>query len=206
MALALFDFDGTITFRDSFAGFIKYLVGPARFYLGVACLVPVVAGFLLGIVSASRAKELMAIYFFRGRGAREFRASASQYSLEELPKIVRDEAGRRMEWHKSRGDTVIVVSASIDLWLKGWCEARGVGLIATELEVAEGRISGRFLTKNCTGREKVKRIEERVDLTRFDYIYAYGDSPGDHAMLSLADERYYRGKQLKGRQEKEGSR
>ena len=50
----------------------------------------------------------------------------------------------------------------------------------------------------------MKRIEERVDLTRFDYIYAYGDSPGDHAMLSLANERYYRGKCVSGNNPKEG--
>jgi phosphatidylglycerophosphatase C len=194
MALALFDFDGTLTFRDSFAGFIKYMVGPVRFFWGVACFLPVVAGFLLGFIRAWRAKELMAIYFFRGRDAEEFAALASRYSLEELPKIVRKDVLERLEWHKERGDTVIVVSASIDLWLKGWCEVYGAGLIATKLEIEKGRISGRFLTKNCSGKEKVKRIEEMIDLSRFDYIYAYGDSPGDHAMLSIADEGYYRGK------------
>ena len=50
MALALFDFDGTITFKDSFAGFIKYAVGQTQFYLGVACLTPVFFGFLLGLI------------------------------------------------------------------------------------------------------------------------------------------------------------
>lgn len=63
MALALFDFDGTITFKDSFADFIKYAVGQTRFRLGVACLTPVFAGFLLGLVPAWRAKELMSIFF-----------------------------------------------------------------------------------------------------------------------------------------------
>ena len=69
MALALFDFDGTISFRDSFAGFIRYLVGPARYRLGVLCLLPVVAGFLFGFIRSWRAKELMSIYFFGGRDA-----------------------------------------------------------------------------------------------------------------------------------------
>ena len=192
MALALFDFDGTITFKDSFADFIKYAVGHTRFYLGVACLAPVVAGFLLGLIPAWRAKELMSILFFGGRDAREFEELASKYSREELPKIVRKIARERMEWHKRRGDTVVVVSASIDLWLKDWCKARQVDLIATMLEVKDGRISGRFLTKNCSGREKVRRIEERFNLSDFDYIYAYGDRPGDRPMLAMADECYYR--------------
>jgi HAD superfamily hydrolase (TIGR01490 family) len=192
MGLALFDFDGTITFKDSFAGFIKYTVGQTRFYLGVACLTPVFVGFLLGLMPAWRAKELMSIFFFGGRDTHTFEELASKYSREELPKIVRKIAQERMEWHKRRGDTVVVVSASIDLWLKGWCEAQHVELIATKLEEKDGRISGRLLTKNCNGREKVRRIEERFDLSDFDHIYAYGDRPGDRPMLAIANERYYR--------------
>ena len=194
MALALFDFDGTISFRDSFTDFIKYTVGHARFFFGVACLMPVFMGFFLGILRASRAKELMSIYFFGGRRVEEFEELASSYSLEELPKIVREIALERIGWHKQRGDTVVVVSASIDIWLKDWCAVQAVDLIATKLDVTGGRISGRFLTKNCSGREKVRRIKERYDLAEFDYIYAYGDNRGDEAMLSIANERYYRWK------------
>jgi len=197
VALALFDFDGTITCRDSFAGFTKHLVGKTRFYLGVACLMPVVAGFLLGFIRAWRAKELMSMLFFRGRDVREFEESASRYSRQELPGIVRKVAIERIKWHQQRGDTVVVVSASIASWLKDWCESHCVDLIATELEVKEGRISGRFLTRNCSGREKVRRIAERYDLSDFNYIYAYGDSPGDRPMLAIANECYYRWKRVR---------
>jgi len=192
VALALFDFDGTITFKDSFAGFLMYTVGPARYWLGIACVTPVVIGFLLGFVRASRAKELISIYFFGGRAAPELERLASRYSLEELPAMVRQNALERIEWHKQKGDTVVVVSASIDLWLKDWCAAHALDLIATQLEVKGGIVSGRFLTRNCSGREKVARIRARYDLQQFDYVYAYGDSRADRAMLDIADERYYR--------------
>jgi phosphatidylglycerophosphatase C len=196
MGLALFDFDGTITFKDSFAGFVKYAVGQTRFYLGVACLTPVFAGFLFGLISSWRAKELMSIFFFSGWDAHAFKELALEYSRQELPKIVREIARERIEWHKQRGDTVVVVSASIDLWLKGWCDAQHVELIATKLEEKDGRISGRFATRNCNGREKVRRIKERFDLSSFDYIFAYGDRPGDRPMLATANERYYRYKRI----------
>ena len=196
MALALFDFDGTITFKDSFAGFIKYALGRTRFYLGVACFVPVIVGFLLGLIRAWRAKELMSIFFFGGRDVREFEQLAMRYSREELPKIVREVALERIEWHKQRGDTIVVVSASIDSWLKGWCEAQHIDLIATKLEAKNGRISGRFLTKNCSGSEKVRRIEERYKLSDFECVFAYGDSPGDKPMLAVARVRYYRWKRI----------
>ncbi len=196
MRLALFDFDGTITFKDSFGDFIKYAVGQTRFYLGVICLTPVFIGFLLGLVRSWRAKELMSIFFFGGRDAQAFKRLALKYSREELPKIVREIALERIEWHRQRGDTIVVVSASIDLWLKGWCDAQQVELIATRLEEKDGRISGKFATKNCNGREKVRRIKERFDLSSFDCIYAYGDRPGDKPMLAIADERYYRWKPI----------
>lgn len=196
MALALFDFDGTISFRDSFGDFIRYAVGPLRFWLGIVCLIPVVAAFAFGIIRAWRAKELMATHFFRGWDAEEFKRLADEYSRQRLPRIVRSIAEERIAAHKQAGDTVAVVTASIDLWLRGWCEAKGVDLIATRLEIREGRITGRFLTKNCSGQEKVRRIEEQYDLSKFDRIYAYGDNPADRPMLKLANERYYRWKRI----------
>jgi phosphatidylglycerophosphatase C len=60
--------------------------------------------------------------------------------------------------------------------------------------VKNGHISGRFLTKNCSGSEKVRRIEERYKLSDFNCVFAYGDSPGDKPMLAIADVRYYRWK------------
>ena len=196
MTLALFDFDGTITFRDSFAGFIRYLVGPAGFYLGVACLMPVMAAFFLGLIPSWRAKELMSMFFFGRRDFRKFEELADRYSLEELPKIVRKIASERLDWHRRRGDTVVVVSASPECWLKAWCREKGILLIATKLEVKKGRVSGRFLTKVCSGQEKIRRIEESLNLSDFDYIYAYGDTPGDKPMLAMAKEAYYRWKRI----------
>jgi phosphatidylglycerophosphatase C len=194
MALALFDFDGTITFKDSFAGFIKYALGRTRFYFGVVCFAPVIVGLLLGLIRSWRAKELMSIFFFGGRDVHEFEDLAMSYSREEVPKIIREVALERIEWHKRRGDTIVVVSASIDSWLQGWCETQHIDLIATKLEVKNGHISGRFLTKNCSGSEKVRRIEERYKLSDFNCVFAYGDSPGDKPMLAIADVRYYRWK------------
>lgn len=196
MALALFDFDLTITSRDSFADFIKYMMGPARFYLGVVCLIPVVILFLMGFIRASRTKELMSMFFFHGKPAAWFAEVASRYSRERLPEIVRKTALERLAWHKERGDTIVVVTGSMDVWLRGWCASQGVDLIATRLEVKDGRITGRFVGRNCSGREKVRRIKEHYDLAGYDYIYAYGDNGADRAMLAIADEAYYRWRRM----------
>ena len=196
MALALFDFDGTITFKDSFADFIRYAVGRKKFIIGVIRLTPMLFAYALGLVRNWRAKELVSAYFFGGWDSRLLEEIAAKYSKERLPGIVREAAMEKIKWHQLKGDTVVVVSASIDLWLAGWCAEYDVDLVATKLEVKDGRVTGRFLTKNCSGKEKVRRIEERYNLKSFDYIYAYGDTPGDKAMLELADEKHYRWKRI----------
>jgi len=151
--------------------------------------------YALGAIPNWRAKELVSTHFFGGWDVGSFERLATEYSRERLPQIIRQSALERIGWHRLKGDTVVVVSASIDLWLAGWCAACTVDLIATELEIKEGRITGRFSTRNCSGKEKVRRIQ-RYDLKNFDYIYAYGDSAGDRAMLELANEKYYRWKRV----------
>lgn len=95
--------------------------------------------------------------------------------------------GAKKYWH-----IVVVVSASIEDWLKPWCDENKVKLIATKLEFKNELITGRFASENCYGEEKVRRIKEVYALESFEYIYAYGDSSGDIKMLSLADEQHYK--------------
>jgi HAD superfamily phosphoserine phosphatase-like hydrolase len=98
----------------------------------------------------------------------------------------------KIRWHQAQGDKVVIVTASMEAWLKKWCEHHGVDLVATQLEVQAGKITGRFATKNCYGMEKVNRIKERYNLPEFGLVYAYGDSRGDKEMLELAAVRHYR--------------
>ena len=98
----------------------------------------------------------------------------------------------KIVWHKEQGHKVVIVSASIECWLKPWCDKNGLGLIATKLEIKDGRVTGKFLTKNCYGIEKANRVKEGYNLDDYDYIYAYGDSRGDKELLALAHESHYK--------------
>ena len=65
-------------------------------------------------------------------------------------------------------------------------------LIATKLEIRNGTVTGKFLSKNCYGIEKAHRVQEQYNLNDYDHIYAYGDSRGDKELLGLADESFYK--------------
>jgi phosphoserine phosphatase len=67
-----------------------------------------------------------------------------------------------------------------------------VKVLGTQIEVADGSLTGRFLTKNCYGQEKVKRLLEQYPDRREYHLTAYGDSRGDKEMLAFADESYYK--------------
>lgn len=66
MRLALFDFDGTITTKDTLVEFIKYAKGSHVYYLGLMVLSPMLLRYYLKLMPNDIAKEKMIAYFFRG--------------------------------------------------------------------------------------------------------------------------------------------
>ncbi len=196
MNLALFDFDGTITFGDSFTPFLRFAVAPKRIRTGRFVLAPVIVGYKLGIVSESAARETAVGFGFRGVREADVRRAGRAYATDVLPRAVRPLALERIHWHKAQGDVVVVVSASLDVYLAEWCRGLGVELICTELEAKDGFVTGRFRHGDCTGHEKARRIIAKYTLATFPVIYAYGDTAADDAMLALAHRKYFRWREL----------
>ena len=192
MKLALFDFDGTITKDDSLLKFIRFVVGDGRFIFGLVVLSPILVAYKLKLIPNYKAKQKMLSWFFKGMSKEAFLKVANEYSLVHIDKILRPKAIEKINWHKNQGHKVVVVSASIEFWLRPWCEKNGLELIATKLEIKDDIVTGKLLSKNCYGVEKVNRIKEIYNLKDFEYIYSYGDSSGDKQMLELAHEKFYK--------------
>ena len=192
MQLALFDFDGTITTDDSLLKFIRFVVGDRRFLLGLVVLSPMLVLYKLKLIPNYKAKQYLLSWFFKGMRKVDFFKVANEYSLVHIDKILRPKAIEKINWHKNQGHKVVVVSASIECWLRPWCEKNGLELIATKLEIKDDIVTGKLLSKNCYGVEKANRIKEIYNLKDFEYIYSYGDSSGDKQMLELAHEKFYK--------------
>jgi HAD superfamily hydrolase (TIGR01490 family) len=190
--IAFFDFDGTITTDDSLLKFIRFVVGDRRFLIGLITLSPMLILYKLKFIPNYKAKQYLLSWYFKGMKKEDFFDVASKYSLHHIDKILRKKAMEKITWHKNEGHKIVLVSASIDCWIRPWCEKNDLELLATKLEIKDGIVTGNLLTKNCYGQEKVNRIKEKYNLKEFDYIYAYGDSSGDKEMLQLANEKYYK--------------
>jgi HAD superfamily hydrolase (TIGR01490 family) len=191
-SIAFFDFDGTITTDDSLLRFIRFVVGDTKFLFGLVVLSPILVSYKLKIIPNYRAKQIMLSWFFKGSSESVFKQVANEYSLKHIDTIVRQEALKKILWHKEQGHKVVIVSASIECWLRPWCDKNGFELLATKLEIKDDIVTGKLLSKNCYGIEKVNRIKQAYDLEKYEYIYAYGDSAGDKQMLELADESFYK--------------
>lgn len=191
MNLALFDFDGTITTRETFVDFINLAVPPKRLLLGKILLAPLVIGYKLGLVPVHTIRWAVARIGFHGMAVAAAESAGAKFCNEFLPTVIREHAIEKMQWHKAQGDTVAVVSGGFDLYLKHWCEQHDVGLICSRLETANGRLTGRYLGEQCVGTEKTRRIQERYDIKSYAMVYAYGDTREDLDMLNIADKKYY---------------
>lgn len=190
--LALFDFDGTITTKDTLIEFLRFAVGKRKFFFGLIILSPILILFKLKLLKNYYAKERVISFFFKGMSLCKFKNLANDYSLTKIDKIVRAKAKSKIKWHKDRKHKIIIISASIEDWIFKWCIKNEIELIATKLEEKNGFLTGRFLTKNCYGIEKVKRLKLKYNIKDYKYIYVYGDSDGDKEMLDIATHKHYR--------------
>ena len=192
MKLALFDFDGTISNDDSFRGFIIYYCGYGKFILGSLLLSPIYLLYNLGIIKNNFMKESAITFYFRNENIADLWNKGKQYGNNIIDRMIRDKAKEKIKWHQSKGDKIIVVSASANIWLESWCKKNNIELIATELETIDGRVTGKLINGNCFGNEKVVRVKKLVNINDYEEIYAYGDSRGDRELLDFADKSFYK--------------
>ena len=189
--LALFDLDGTLTKKDTLVEFIKYIRGKEYFYLGALLFLPVMLVMKLRLISDNRSKEILLKIFIGNMKTETLLAKGETFSIEILPKLVTYSAKRQLDYHTENGDDVVIVSASTTVWIQKWCDINNYLLISTKLKFSGGKFSGRFDGKNCKGEEKVMRIKQELNLSDYDYIFAYGNDKSDIPMLNLADKSYY---------------
>ena len=190
--LALFDFDGTITRKDTFLAFIRFTHGSLRYWLGMWVLSPLLVLYALKVIPNNRAKVFVFRYFFGGWKYERFKKAGEDFCAAALPALLRKSAIEKIQFHQQHQHRLIVVTASAGEWVHPWCQTMGMEIISTKLEVVDEKITGRLAGTNCYGPEKVNRIQQVLQLQDYPVIYAYGDSNGDKEMLAIAQHSHYK--------------
>src|SRR5882724_1260510 len=184
--IAFFDFDGTITTKDTLLEFIKYSKGRFRFYAGFLLNSPWLIAYRLGIISNQSAKERILTWFFRGCPLPIFQEQCDRFATLIIPGLIRPKALKEIALLQEKGTLIVIVSASPENWIQPWSRSLSIESMGTRLVTRDDRLTGKILDRNCHGEEKCARIRKGYSLPTYTEIYAYGDTPGDRPMLQLA--------------------
>jgi phosphatidylglycerophosphatase C len=191
-ALAVFDLDGTVTRRDTLGPYLwgwlwrhpwRLLRVLAAFYAPLLYLIHPDRGSLKG--AAIRA-------VLGGLTRERIDRWSEQFVRELIPRALYAQALAAIEMHRSRGDRLLLMSASTDLYVPRIGEALGFDeVICTKVRWSpDGRLDGRLATANCLGEEKHRCLSAVLARERPDRIYAYGNSSSDLAHMVLAHEAF----------------
>ena len=189
-----FDFDGTLTSRDTLLPFLIYTVGYTRFFLKFHILIPILLGYWLKVFTNERAKEKTLMVLLNGYSLTKLQDKAKNFALRKLDRYIKPEIYTKLEYHVEHGHSIFLVSANLALYLEYWAQRHHIdGVIATEVQFINGVCTGKLQTRNCYGKHKLNRINEylKKHQVQFDYSYGYGNSRGDYELLFYVNEGYW---------------
>ena len=186
------DFDGTLTTKDTLLEFIRYACGTGAFIKGFLRYAHLLVLMKLGLYPNWKAKQKVFAHFFKGMTLESFDALCQRFAKDNQD-LLRPEGIKTINQALGDGAEVLIVSASIDNWVRPFFNTEGrFCVVGTQIEIKDGLLTGRFLTKNCYGQEKVNRILALYPNRSEYHLTAYGDSRGDKELLAFADESHYK--------------
>lgn len=193
MKVYAFDFDGTLTRRDTLIEFIRYACGSRRLFMGLLRFLPVLVLMKMKLYPNWKAKQRVFAWFFKGMSIADFNAHCQAFARDGKH-LRRDDGFAIIRRAISEGHRVIIISASIDNWVRPFFDEFGEKVVVscTKIDVRDEVVTGAFLTMNCYGAEKPKRLMGAFPLRETYRTVAFGDSRGDKELLDAADTGYFR--------------
>ncbi len=186
--IAAFDFDGTLTTKDTLLEFIKFACGRKRFYIGFLLHSPMLVLMKVGLLSNWKSKERVFSWFFKGMKYNEFVRLGNEFA-HVIQKFVNKETISILKKHQQEKHDVYIITASIEEWVKPYGHLLNVKeVLGTRIEIVNGVLTGRFESRNCYGKEKVARLLEAEPERTSYFLHAYGDSRGDKELMEFANE------------------
>ena len=86
--LVLYDFDGTITTKDTLFEFCRFIAGNDLFIVKIFGLLPVLLAQRLTLISAQKAKEIFLSFFLKEMPQSEFEYQCRLFADKILPCLI----------------------------------------------------------------------------------------------------------------------
>nr|WP_313978296.1 HAD family hydrolase [uncultured Prevotella sp.] len=189
-----FDFDGTLTTKDTLLEFIRFAKGSGQMFRGFLLFSPLLILMKLHLFPNWKVKQKIFSYFFKGMKIDDFNALCTRFA-ERNQHLLRPAGIEKVRQAiAEEHTTVLIISASIDNWVRPFFDEndKKIQVLGTQIETKEGRLTGQFTSKNCYGEEKVNRLTALYPHREAYYLIAFGDSRGDKELLAFADKAYYK--------------
>ena len=188
--LYCFDFDGTLTYKDTMFLYLKFY-NPTKYRIQFLKHVPLFILLKLKLSDAEKVKKSFVGSILKGQSETQIDNKSQKFFEHYYPKIIRENALEFIQNIDNSKTKSLIVTASLDIWVKPFAEKFNMELLATKAEFKNGIFTGNFISKNCNGKEKVHRIENVIKDQKFDKTVAFGDTSGDKEMLKWAQESHY---------------
>jgi HAD superfamily hydrolase (TIGR01490 family) len=187
MRLVLFDFDGTLTTRDTIRPFASYLCnasgrsGFTRASVDLSLLL-----LKLHLTSNHTFKQRFLQLLVQGLPAGRVQKWAEQFHATHLESIQNRPVVELLLEHTAAGDDVYLVSSNFDFFLQPLQQRWNLkGILATQTEVLDGCFTGCIVGRACDGREKLTRVVASFGERNAREAVAYGDSRSDCFLLDF---------------------
>ena len=191
--IVVFDFDGTITTRDTFALFLRYYAGTPKWILNILILLPIFAAYGLRVIDRNKVKEFVIRRFFKNANVEYLDKKAERFAKDIIPGLIRPAAQDALDARKTDIESLYICSASIAPYLRVWGKEQNIRhILATELAQKDGRYTGEIDGWNIWGEGKTRRIDAEFAPNPVVIKEAFGDSRGDQEMLHAADVSHFK--------------
>ncbi|UKB85136.1 haloacid dehalogenase-like hydrolase [Chryseobacterium sp. MEBOG06] len=188
--LYCFDFDGTLTYKDTMFMYLKFY-NSTKYRIQFLRHVPLFILLKLKLAETEKVKKSFIGSILRGQTQEKIEMKSKQFFEHHYPEIVRENALDFIKNIDRNNTQSLLVTASLDIWVKPFADELKMELVSTRAEFKNGVFTGNFVGKNCNGPEKLVRIKEEINDSKYDKIIAFGDTSGDRPMLKWANEGHY---------------
>lgn len=189
-SVAVFDLDGTLTWRDTLLPFLAgYLARHPRRWIRLWRLPLALIAYLIGLGGRGALKSRLIRAVMGGDTRAQIDSWAADF-VRTLParRAFRTAALRAVENHRAAGDLLVLLSASPDLYVPRIGRLLGFeATICTEMTWLGNRLLGTIDGANRRGEEKVRCLEALRSRYPGKPMIAYGNSRADLAHLRRAD-------------------
>lgn len=190
--LSAFDFDGTLTYHDSFVPFLRFAYGNRLFAMRLLRMIPATLSYLTGRISRNDLKEKLIAVYLTGAKEAWVKERAEAFCHVSWQRLMRPLGLTSVANQLEQGATVTICSASPELVLAPFAKKLGIGLIGTRLASVDGVLTGQIEGTNCRCEQKVIRLEAQYGPLNQYILRAWGDTRGDEQMLGAAQEPHWR--------------